>query len=156
MIPRITLSLAIASALTALLLAPATARAHCQVPCGIYDDHNRVHRMKEDLATIAKAIKEISDLADKADAQSKNQLSRWVATKELHAENIIRVISDYFMAQKIKPAKGKKKKGAYVSQLARHHAVMVAAMNCKQSVDPKAVDGLAAAIKGIEKDWPKK
>ena len=154
MITRLTLSLAIP--LAALLLAPASAAAHCQVPCGIYDDHSRVHRMKEDLATISKAIKMIGDLSGKADAQSKNQLVRWVVTKEQHAEMIIRVISDYFMAQKIKPAAGKKAHKAYLAQLARHHQVMVAAMVCKQSVDPKAVEALAAAIKGIEKDWPVK
>ncbi len=150
-----TVSLILSAAILALL-APARADAHCQVPCGIYDDHNRVHRMKEDLSTIAKAIKRISNLADKADPQSKNQLARWVLTKEQHADKIIRVISDYFMAQKIKPAKGKREKKAYQAKLARHHRVIVAAMKCKQSVDPKVVTRLAEAIRGIEKDWPRK
>ena len=153
MFTRLTLSLLFTAAV--VLAVPTRAGAHCQVPCGIYDDHNRVHRMKEDLSTIARASKQITDLASKADAQSKNQLARWVLTKEQHAEKIIRVISDYFMAQKIKPARGKAQK-AYRAMLARHHAVMVAAMNCKQSVDDKAVQALEAAIKGIEKDWPAK
>ena len=60
------------------------------------------------------------------------------------------------MTQKIKPAKGNKGRKAYLAKLARHHRVMVAAMMCKQSADPKVEEGLAAAIKGIEKDWPVK
>ena len=36
---------------------PATSEAHCQVPCGIYDDAARIARLREDTATIAKATK---------------------------------------------------------------------------------------------------
>ena len=36
--------------------------AHCQVPCGIYDDDLRVRQMFEDLTTIDKAIDEIQSL----------------------------------------------------------------------------------------------
>ena len=37
------------------LMVPQTANAHCQVPCGIYDDSARVQSMLEDAATITKA-----------------------------------------------------------------------------------------------------
>ena len=50
--------------------------AHCQIPCGIYDDNARVQNMLEDAATVAKATVMIAELADKTDAQSKNQLTR--------------------------------------------------------------------------------
>ena len=90
--------------LCALSLPAARADAHCQIPCGIYDDHNRIHQMREDVTTIAKAVKQINALAKKNDAQSKQQLVRWVTNKEQHAERIIRTVSDYFLSQKIKPA----------------------------------------------------
>jgi nickel superoxide dismutase len=125
------------------------ARAHCQVPCGIYDDAARVAALREDFATIAKAMAQIVALAPKADALSKNQLARWVLTKEQHAERVMRTIADYFMAQLIKPASGP----TYLETLARHHAVLVAAMKCKQSVSPADAQALAKAIDGIAGYW---
>ncbi len=137
--------------LSLLLLHASSAQAHCQVPCGIYGDHMRVRQMKEDLATITKAMKKIRALSKKKDAKSRNQLVRWVVTKEQHAEKIIRTISDYFMAQKIKPGKPK-----YVEKLKAHHAVMVAAMKCKQTTDGKAAAALGKAITGVAGYWPHK
>jgi len=46
------------------------ASAHCQVPCGIYDDHARIHAMQEDASTIAKAVKKLNASADKTDART--------------------------------------------------------------------------------------
>ena len=132
------------------------AHAHCQIPCGIYDDHARVGRMEEDLETIAKAVNEINVLAAKKDAQSQNQLVRWIMNKEQHAESIIRIISDYFLAQKIAPTptSDKKAQAAYKDKLALHHAVMVAAMKCKQSSSREPVKALGQALKAIESFWP--
>ena len=31
----------------AMMFVTAEARAHCQVPCGIYDDHARIHAMQK-------------------------------------------------------------------------------------------------------------
>lgn len=139
-----------------LLLGGGTARAHCQVPCGIYDDHARVHAMREDVTTIAKALKEMAGLSGKKDAQSINQLVRWVNTKETHAERIIRTISDYFLTQKIAPpAKpDAKAQAVYFERLAKHHAVMVAAMKCKQSASDEPLKALSKALDGIEGYWP--
>ena len=33
--------------------------AHCQVPCGIYDDERIIVEIKEDLSTVSKAIDNI-------------------------------------------------------------------------------------------------
>jgi nickel superoxide dismutase len=134
------------------------AQAHCQIPCGIYDDHNRIHMMKEDIKTIAKAVRQIAALSKKSDAQSKNQLVRWVVNKEKHAERIIRIVSDYFLTQKIKAVSSKNKKAynAYLVKLARHHAVMRAAMKTKQTVSAKAVKALTAAVDAIAPYWHKK
>ena len=107
--------------------------AHCQVPCGIYDDPARLQGLLEDTTTIDKAIKNIGDLSGKHDAESLNQLTRWINTKEDHASNIIKVVSEYFLTQKVIPvAAGSDGYDSYLKKLADHHAVMVAAMKTKQ------------------------
>ena len=69
-------SFLLACTLTILTLQPGTLQAHCQVPCGIFDDHARVAAMHEDAVTAAKAISELSKLAGKTDPQSLNQMVR--------------------------------------------------------------------------------
>lgn len=115
--------------------------AHCEVPCGIYADQRRFEQMLEDQETIQKAIISINELAAKSDALSKNQLTRWVVTKEEHATNTQHIIAQYFMTQRIKPGSE-----GYAKKLAAAHAVMVAAMKCKQSVDPATAATLRSAI----------
>ena len=76
---------------------------HCQVPCGSYDDAVRNVQIEEDIATIRKAMGMIKGLAGKSDAQSMNQMIRWVNTKDEHASRIQESVSSYFLAQRIKP-----------------------------------------------------
>ena len=115
--------------------------AHCEMPCGIYADQQRFSQMLEDQETIAKAIKNIRELAGKTDPQSQNQLIRWVNTKESQATNTQHVIAQYFMTQRIKPD-GER----YLDQLSQAHVVMVAAMKCKQSAEDKAAKVLRETI----------
>lgn len=127
-------------------LMPGRAFAHCQVPCGIYDDHARVEAMLEDVATIKKAITVMTELNGKTDIQSQQQFVRWVNTKELHAERIIRTISDYFLTQRVKESQQD-----YVQRLKDHHAVMVGAMKCKQNAAMQPADALEAMVKVLFK-----
>ena len=115
--------------------------AHCQVPCGVYGDQRRFETMLEDTTTIAKAMAQIGELAEKKDGLSANQLARWVVTKEAHASNTQKIIAEYFMTQRIKADAPN-----YVGKLTAAHAVMVSAMKCKQTVDAKNAEGLKAAI----------
>ena len=124
--------------------------AHCQVPCGVYGDSARFSQMLEDQSTIAKAIGKISELAGKKDAQSANQLNRWVATKEEHASKIQKIIAEYFLTQRIKSSSNK-----YVALLKGAHSVMVAAMKCKQGVDAKSADTLKSAIEDFQSAYEK-
>ena len=66
---------------------------------------------------------------------------RWVATKEAHASNTQKIIAEYFMTQRIKPT-GE----GYMKKLPAAHAVMVAAMKCKQTVDPANAEALHKSI----------
>ena len=133
----------------ALFLNPQT-YGHCQIPCGIYDDYARVKSMLEDVQTIEKSTKLINELAGKTDAQSKNQLVRWVMNKEKHAQNIISTISDYFLTQRVKPAQKD-----YITRLIKHHAVIIAAMKTKQHADQKEVEKLRKAVKALLNYYPK-
>jgi len=117
------------------------AAAHCQVPCGVYGDQRRFETMLEDTQTIATGIAQINELASKSDALSKNQLTRWVNTKEDHATNTQKIIAEYFMTQRIKPGSDN-----YMKKLSAAHQVMVAAMKCKQTVDPASAKALQRSI----------
>ena len=143
------LLLTIFALIGASLFLPQSAHAHCQIPCGIYDDHARIEAMLEDAATIEKSAKLISELSSKSDAQSKNQLTRWVMNKEKHAQNIISTISDYFLTQLVKP--GQKD---YVERLIKHHAVIIAAMKAKQNIDIKYAKNLKKCIKALSPYYP--
>ena len=136
-----------------LLASSVSASAHCEVPCGIFDDPARFSAMQEDAATIEKAMKKIGELAGKTDAQSMNQLIRWVTTKEDHAKHTMETIGQYFMAQRIKlPAAGDEAAmKRYMSLLSAAHRVSVAAMKCKQTVDPANAVALSTAITTLQK-----
>lgn len=108
---------------------------HCQVPCGIYDDAVRIVTIKEDFTTISKAMVEIKTLSAKNDPQSLNQLNRWIVTKEEHATNIQKVVSDYFLTQRVKS-----KNKNYDRHLRFLHELLVSAMKCKQTVESKNID----------------
>jgi nickel superoxide dismutase len=130
-------------------LLPTQGLTHCQVPCGIYDDAARVNGMLEDAATALKATKLIAALAGKTDAQSQNQMVRWVVNKEQHAQKIISTISDYFLTQRVKPGQED-----YLERLAKHHTVIIAAMKAKQNADVKYAQALQDSVKALRSYYP--
>lgn len=147
-----TLTASLILAASALLSTAPTASAHCQVPCGIYDDAARVAAMMEDAATVEKACAQLAELsASDPDAQAINQMARWVANKESHAQKVISTIADYFLTQRVKPdAKD------YAVRLQKHHAVILAAMKAKQNASPEHAAALTTAIKAIAPYYPAK
>ena len=146
---------ALVSAFSMLMFA-SMAFAHCQVPCGIYGDQLRFQQMLEDGKTISKAQVQLNELTEgQMDAQSVNQIGRWITTKEDHATKIQQTIASYFMAQRIKVDNPN-----YVKQLTAAHSVILHAMKCKQSADPataksleKAIFDLYRAYEGKEPDF---
>ena len=132
------------------------AAAHCQVPCGIYDDSGRITQLREDATTITKAINAFNGLSHSKETNNMNQATRWVMTKEAHASNIIKVVSEYFLTQKVKPvARDDDGYQAYLTRLADHHAVMVAAMKTKQSASTDAAKALNTAIDKLATHYAK-
>ena len=108
---------------------------HCQVPCGIYDDASRIIQIQEDFRTIKKAMGQIILLNSKSSAQDSNQLIRWINTKEEHANNIQKILTEYFLVQRINPSNKK-----YIDQISTIHQVLILAMKCKQTVAVNYVD----------------
>ena len=123
------------------------AGAHCQIPCGIYDDHSRIAMMEEHVATIEKSMNEITKLSAET-PQNSNQLIRWVMNKDEHADKLIEVVTYYFLAQRIKPTEPAEK---YSAELKTLHGMMIAAMKCKQTADLKNVEELKTLIHQFEK-----
>tara|TARA_X000000950_G_C13861230_1_gene638818 strand:+ start:415 stop:882 length:468 start_codon:yes stop_codon:yes gene_type:complete len=107
---------------------------HCQIPCGIYSDNEKILQIYEDLKTIEKAMDKIIDLSNNNDPQSLNQISRWTIAKESHAQNIQTIASEYFLTQRIKESSED-----YVDKVTILHKLLISTMKCKQSVDQKHV-----------------
>ncbi|WP_404310003.1 superoxide dismutase [Ni] [Neorhodopirellula lusitana] len=131
-----------AALLVSAALTASVAQAHCQVPCGIYGDQLRFQQMLEDEHTISKAQISVNELAGQSlDAQGHNQLTRWITTKEEHAQRIQDTIAAYFLAQRIKPDSAN-----YTETLTAAHQVIIQAMKCKQSADPETAKALEKSI----------
>jgi len=107
-------------------------------------------------ATIRKSMDSINELApDISTPASFNQMTRWVNTKEEHAAKIIEAVSEYCLCQRVKPVGAPKspftEESDYIDALKAHHAVMLAAVKAKQSVDVND----AAALEHAVEDWAK-
>jgi hypothetical protein len=132
-----------------------SAQAHCQMPCGIYDDPARIAELKEDAQTIRKAVTSMQAMVEDDDTDPLlgfNQGARWVVTKDQHAQNIQDVVSYYFLTQRVKAVPADLSMPGhehYVQQLMGFHRILVAAMKCKQTVDIANVDELDKAIEAV-------
>ena len=122
--------------------------AHCQVPCGIYDDAVRIIQLREHVTTIEKAMKQIDQLtSDESSSQNMNQLIRWINTKEEHATFIQSIIADYFLAQRIKHKKNNEPgRQQYVDQTLLLQQIIVAAMKSKQSIDKSGPESVSILL----------
>ncbi|KAH8064112.1 nickel-containing superoxide dismutase [Aureococcus anophagefferens] len=81
--------------------------AHCQVPCGIFDDPAFVAEIRQHTSTIKKAMAQITALSSEATPLAFNQMTRWVNNKESHAEKIITAVSEYSLCQPPSGAAGR-------------------------------------------------
>ena len=134
-----------ALAAVCLLGVNAAVWAHCEIPCGIYDDDMRFAMIDEHITTIEKSTTRIAALVGaEQNALNANQLARWVANKEHHAGQIQQIVSQYFLTQKLKTPDESDTGAfaAYTGQLVLLHKMLRAAMVCKQAADPKNVEKL--------------
>lgn len=133
------------SAVTALpllvVMAINSAFAHCEIPCGIYDDELRLDMIAEHIMTVEKSMSMIAEL-QKDEQTNHNQMVRWVNNKESHASEIQHIVSQYFMTQRVKPV-GEEDDvtyKAYVRQITLLHEMLIIAMKMKQTTDLTTVE----------------
>jgi nickel superoxide dismutase len=119
------------------------AAAHCEIPCGIYDDALRIELIREHIQTIEKSTNQIVELS-KASPINYNQLVRWIDNKESHADELQHIVSQYFMTQRVAPADPKDAAAheKYVKQVTLLHAMLVQAMKAKQTTELAPVEKL--------------
>lgn len=130
------------------------AGAHCQIPCGIYDDPLRFTLMEEHITTIEKSMKEVIRLsADKT--TDYNQLVRWIQNKDRHADNLSEIATYYFMAQRVMPADNSdtKKYEKYVRKITLLHQILYHAMKAKQTTDLEEINKLRELLKQFQASY---
>ena len=124
-----------------LLVSATYAAAHCEIPCGIYDDQMRVNMIEENIATMEKSMKQIIELQGQSPVNY-NQLVRWIMNKDHHAEELQQTVTQYFMTQRIKPDTEK-----YNEKLTLLHKMLISAMLCKQTTDLAHINTLRSLLK---------
>ncbi len=115
-------------------------QAHCQIPCGIYDDARQFDELEEHITTIEKSMKSI--LA----SYNAHDIIRWTINKEEHAQKIQDIISAYFLTQRLT-----QNRENYTVHLALLHQILIHAMKAKQTTDLSHVNALQKDIKSYEK-----
>ena len=126
------------------------AYAHCEIPCGIYDDEMRIKIINEHIVTVEKSMKRIIEL-EKDEHHNSNQLVRWIMNKEHHADEIQEIVSQYFMTQRIKLDMEN-----YEKQLGLLHQMLIYSMKCKQTTDLTNVTKLKSIVGDFEALYFKK
>lgn len=123
------------------------AEAHCQIPCGIFEDDVRFRLMEEHITTIEKSMQQILEIGAK-DEKNWNQLVRWVENKETHADLLVEIITEYFLQQRIKPFEGgdAAARDKYVAELTACHEILVRSMKAKQTTDLAHVEALRTLL----------
>jgi nickel superoxide dismutase len=130
----------ILAAISIVLFAASYAAAHCEIPCGIYDDDARFKLLGEHITTIEKSMKMILELQS-GQPTNHNQLTRWVMNKENHANQIQDIVTQYFMTQRIKVDTAD-----YSKKLILLHKMLVHAMKCKQTTDLSQIGTLRSLL----------
>ena len=135
------ISLSLLAAFFCLFMVVKTVAAHCEIPCGIYDDQMRITMIAEHVTTIEKSMDQIMKIQKEKD-HDPNQLIRWVMNKENHAAELQEIVSQYFMTQHIKfDAK------EYDKKIGLLHQMLVYAMKCKQTTDLENTEALKKLVK---------
>ena len=127
-----------------LLFSASFAAAHCEIPCGIYDDEARMGLLAEHITTMEKSMKTIMDLQN-TQPLNYNQLVRWIMNKENHADAFQEIVSQYFMTQRIKTDMNN-----YNKILTVLHRMLVYAMKCKQTTDLSHIETLRTLLKELQ------
>ncbi len=124
--------------------------AHCEIPCGIYEDSLRISLIREHVTTIEKSMNQILKL-EKENNLNYNQLVRWINNKEVHAEKLQNIVTQYFMTQRIKVDAMD-----YNKKISTLHKLLIYSMKSKQTTDLKNIKVLRSLVDQFEGLYIKK
>ena len=105
--------------------------------------------LKEHVTTIEKSMKQIMASPDQ------NQVVRWVNNKDQHADALSKIVTYYFMAQRIKSVdpKDEAAQAKYVNNLTLLHGMLVQSMKAKQTTNLEHVENLKELIHQFEHSY---
>jgi nickel superoxide dismutase len=126
----------------AALLLKCSIFAHCQMPCGIYHDDMVFEFVDQYIETMYKALTVMQDSKFET-VRERNEFTRWVYEKEMESDDVARMLTCYFMQQKIKPDEQDTPK-----RLASAHKLLFLLVQMKQNVDFKILSDFG-------KEWEK-
>jgi nickel superoxide dismutase len=108
--------------------------------------------IQEHILTIEKSMKQITELSKKPN-ENYNQIVRWVLNKEKHADELVHTVTQYFLAQRIKPVDEDDSKPFrdYLFKVSNLHKMIVYAMKAKQTTDQANVDKLRSLLQDFRK-----
>lgn len=143
-----------ASVVLFMLVASQKSYAHCEIPCGIYEDTLRIEMISEHITTIEKSMTQINALSAEGE-KNYNQLVRWVVNKEEHAVKIQDIVSQYFLHQRIKVTNPSDVEAyaKYTNQLALLHQLAVLSMKAKQTTDVAIIEQLRTTLAKFSKSY---
>ena len=127
--------------LAIIFVASSYAAAHCEIPCGIYDDKMRINAIAEHITTVEKAMNQIIKL-ESTTPLNHNQLVRWIMSKEDHANELQEIVTQYFMTQRIKVGTEN-----YTKKLTLLHKMLISSMKCKQTTDLSHISTLRLLLR---------
>ena len=139
--------IALVVAIALMMTISSSAFAHCEIPCGIYDDEARIAEIAEHITTIEKSMNQIISLS-KEKPVNYNQIVRWVDNKEKHASELQHIVTQYFLTQRIKPYDKEEAKPrlAFARKLALLHGMLFYSMKAKQTTDLDHVEKLRSLL----------
>jgi nickel superoxide dismutase len=139
--------IALVAAIALMMSIGSPAFAHCEIPCGIYDDEARIAEIAEHITTIEKSMNQIISLS-KEKSINYNQIVRWVDNKENHASELQHIVTQYFMTQRIKPfdKEEAKPRGVFARKLGLLHGILFYSMKAKQTTDLDHVEKLRSLL----------
>lgn len=149
--PKLKIASAAFLALGLIIIGSGLLNAHCQVPCGIYDDQARIKTIAEHITTMEKAMKQVLTLS-KESRPNYNQIVRWVTNKEKHAEELSDIVTYYFMTQRLKPVSSTDEThfSSYRTKLELLHHLLFYTMKAKQTSDLGHIKKLRDILKKFE------
>jgi nickel superoxide dismutase len=108
--------------------------AHCQMPCGIYNDQMIYDQVDQYFETMAKAVHYLKN-HNSNNLQDKNQFVRWILTKEKESDEVARTLTTFFLQQKVSPS-DEPETTALVKSL---HKLLFLLVQIKQTIDLEIV-----------------